>query len=235
MVFLLLLTSFHPLRIQSETNFLDIWFSWFRSISISMSQYIQSEIKSLFQVFESLNIIGGNNATKLRDDKWKMRQSLQNLKCQRRRCEFIIMRSRSRRNKNRSREDGFSQHDIRKKERLQCCPDWLYEYGLKSFLKIIVESYGKRKKDIPISRSEKLAKGHAIQSRSTCFAITCRSFRLSETVNRLSSSTSNARVIAVSLEIEAMDTVSGEEAMDCKVWARGEEDFKRFSIHRIKQ
>ena len=44
-------------------------------------------------------------------------------------------------------------------------------------------------------------------------------------MNRLSSSTSNARVIAVSLEIEAMDTVRGEEVMDCKVWARGEEDY----------
>ena len=108
-----------------------------------------------------------------------------------------------------------------------------FEYGLKSFLNIIVESYGK-KKDIPISRSDKLAKGHAIQSCSTCFAISCRSFRLLETVNRLSSSTSNARIIAVSLDIEAMDTVRGEEAMDCKVWARGEEDYKRFSIHGIK-
>jgi hypothetical protein len=32
-------------------------------------------------------------------------------------------------------------------------------------------------------------------------------------------------VIAVSLEIEAMDTVRGEEAMDCNVWASGEEDY----------
>lgn len=81
----------------------------------------------------------------------------------------------------------------------------------------------------------KLAKGHAIQSRSTCFAIICRTFRLSETVNRPSSSTSNARAMAVSLEIEAMDTVRGEEAMDCKVWASGEEDYKMFSIYQIKQ
>ena len=71
--------------------------------------------------------------------------------------------------------------------------------------------------NIPISRSLKLAKGHAIQSRSTCFAISCRTFRHSETVDKPSSSTSNARVMAVSLEIEAMDTVRGEEAMDCKV------------------
>ena len=41
--------------------------------------------------------------------------------------------------------------------------------------------------------------------------------------------------MAVTLEIEAMDTVRGEEAMDCKVWARGEEDYKMFSIFRIKQ
>ena len=80
-------------------------------------------------------------------------------------------------------------------------------------------------KNIPISRSVKLAKGHMIQSRSTCFAISCSTFRLSETVIRPSSSTSNARVMAVSLEIEAMDTVRGEEAIDCKVWASGEEDY----------
>ena len=89
--------------------------------------------------------------------------------------------------------------------------------------------------NIPISRSVKLANGHTIQSRSTCFAISCRTFRLSETVNRSSSSTSNARVMAVSLEIEAMDTVRGEEAIDCKVWARGEEDYKIFRIFQIKQ
>ena len=45
---------------------------------------------------------------------------------------------------------------------------------------------------------------------------------------------SNPRVIAESLDIEAMDTVRGEEAMDYKVWARGEEDYKRFSIHGTK-
>ena len=107
------------------------------------------------------------------------------------------------------------------------------ESGTEEFIKDYCRVICNTKKDIPISRSEKLAKGHAIQSRSTCFAISCRSFRLSETVNRLSSSTSNASVIAVSLEIEAMDTVRGEEAIDCKVWARGEEDFKRFSIHEL--
>ena len=71
--------------------------------------------------------------------------------------------------------------------------------------------------DVPISRSVKLANGHAIQSRSTCFAICCKISRFSETVNRSSSSTSNARVMAVTLEIEAMDMVRGEEAMDCMV------------------
>ena len=80
------------------------------------------------------------------------------------------------------------------------------------------------RKNIPISRSVKLAKGHEIQSRSICFAISCRTLRFSETVNKLSSSTSSARVMAVSLEIEAIDKVRGEEEMDCKVWARGEED-----------
>ena len=49
-------------------------------------------------------------------------------------------------------------------------------------------------------------------------------------MNRLSSSTSNARVMAVSLEIEAMDTVRGEEAIDCKVWARGEEDYYQKNV-----
>jgi hypothetical protein len=34
--------------------------------------------------------------------------------------------------------------------------------------------------------------------------------------------------MAVSLEIEAMDMVRGEEVMDCKVWARGEEGYILF-------
>jgi hypothetical protein len=32
--------------------------------------------------------------------------------------------------------------------------------------------------------------------------------------------------MAVSLEIEAIDAVRGEEVVDCKVWARGQEDYK---------
>lgn len=36
--------------------------------------------------------------------------------------------------------------------------------------------------------------------------------------------------MAVSLEIEAMDTVRGEEAIDCKVWARGEEDYYQKNV-----
>lgn len=32
--------------------------------------------------------------------------------------------------------------------------------------------------------------------------------------------------MAVSLEIEEIDKVRGEEVMDCKVWASGEEDYK---------
>ena len=51
---------------------------------------------------------------------------------------------------------------------------------------------------------------------------------------KASSSTSNARVMDVSLEIEAMDTVRGEEAMDCRVWARGEEGYEIFNICRNK-
>jgi len=40
--------------------------------------------------------------------------------------------------------------------------------------------------------------------------------------------------MAVSLEIEAMDTVRGEEDMDCKVWARGEEVYKNVRTYRVK-
>lgn len=76
----------------------------------------------------------------------------------------------------------------------------------------------------------KLAKGDAIQSRSTCFANPRKASRVSEIVcipsfrrDEVGDSINSSNTLAVSLDIDAMDVVSGDDDIDCKVCTRGVE------------
>lgn len=83
---------------------------------------------------------------------------------------------------------------------------------------------------IPISRSVKLANGHAIQSRSTTLVISRKASNVSDIVYIPSNkredegeSMRRASILAVSLDTEAMDVVNGEDDIDCSVCDRGDE------------
>ena len=76
----------------------------------------------------------------------------------------------------------------------------------------------------------KLAKGDAIQSHSTCFANSRKACSVSETVyipsfrcDEEGESINSSKTWAVSLDIDAMDVISGDADIACKVCARGVE------------
>lgn len=82
---------------------------------------------------------------------------------------------------------------------------------------------------IPISRSVKLANGHAIQSRSTTFVSSRKVSNISDIVHSPSDSrdkegesTRRVSTLAVSLETDAMDFVKGDDDIDCRVCERGD-------------
>ena len=93
-----------------------------------------------------------------------------------------------------------------------------------------------------ISCSVTLAKGHDIQSRSIVFAISRTTSSKSETVYRLSvleaarcESSKMDRTFAVSLVIEAIVLVRGEEDIEWRVWTKGEEGYVYVRLCNIQR